>query len=205
MHVRHRVITLRRCHAPVVQVVTLWYRCPEILLGSETYSTAVDIWSVGCIFAGARLGVIGRCLSCCDTAAAVTATPSECSYLVITHTRTTRPTYAVSEMASGQPLFPGDSEIGQIYKIFQRLGTPATNTWPGVTSLPDFLDKFPRFRPRVSCASFTAISAGARALVSAAPRPPRPTRRHATPVDRSHGPSSPRRSIPRARTCSRAC
>ncbi|KAI0029611.1 Pkinase-domain-containing protein [Vararia minispora EC-137] len=32
-------------------VVTLWYRAPEILLGAKTYSTAVDIWSVGCIFA----------------------------------------------------------------------------------------------------------------------------------------------------------
>jgi serine/threonine protein kinase len=32
-------------------VVTLWYRAPEILLGSKTYSTPVDIWSVGCIFA----------------------------------------------------------------------------------------------------------------------------------------------------------
>ncbi|KIM23784.1 hypothetical protein M408DRAFT_250265 [Serendipita vermifera MAFF 305830] len=31
-------------------VVTLWYRAPEILLGAETYSTPIDIWSVGCIF-----------------------------------------------------------------------------------------------------------------------------------------------------------
>ncbi len=35
----------------VRQVVTLWYRAPEILLGSRTYSTPVDIWSIGCIFA----------------------------------------------------------------------------------------------------------------------------------------------------------
>ncbi|KAK0233471.1 Pkinase-domain-containing protein [Armillaria fumosa] len=32
-------------------VVTLWYRAPEILLGATSYSTAVDMWSVGCIFA----------------------------------------------------------------------------------------------------------------------------------------------------------
>jgi len=32
-------------------VVTLWYRAPELLLGSEYYSTPVDMWSVGCIFA----------------------------------------------------------------------------------------------------------------------------------------------------------
>jgi len=33
------------------QVVTLWYRAPEILLGSQHYSTPVDVWSIGCIFA----------------------------------------------------------------------------------------------------------------------------------------------------------
>ncbi|KAI5451249.1 hypothetical protein NCC49_001846 [Naganishia albida] len=32
-------------------VVTLWYRSPELLLGAKDYSTAVDMWSVGCIFA----------------------------------------------------------------------------------------------------------------------------------------------------------
>ena len=31
-------------------VVTLWYRAPEILLGSLEYSTPIDIWSIGCIF-----------------------------------------------------------------------------------------------------------------------------------------------------------
>lgn len=33
------------------EVVTLWYRAPEILLGGRQYSTGVDMWSVGCIFA----------------------------------------------------------------------------------------------------------------------------------------------------------
>ncbi|KAL4517200.1 hypothetical protein Ndes2437B_g06807 [Nannochloris sp. 'desiccata'] len=32
-------------------VVTLWYRSPELLLGAKTYSTAVDVWSCGCIMA----------------------------------------------------------------------------------------------------------------------------------------------------------
>ncbi|EFO27220.2 cmgc/cdk/pitslre protein kinase [Loa loa] len=32
-------------------VVTLWYRAPELLLGVKEYSTAVDMWSCGCIFA----------------------------------------------------------------------------------------------------------------------------------------------------------
>uniref|UniRef100_A0AAR2JW14 cyclin-dependent kinase n=1 Tax=Pygocentrus nattereri TaxID=42514 RepID=A0AAR2JW14_PYGNA len=35
-------------YTPVV--VTLWYRGPELLLGAKEYSTAVDMWSVGCIF-----------------------------------------------------------------------------------------------------------------------------------------------------------
>lgn len=33
------------------EVVTLWYRAPDILMASRKYSTPVDIWSVGCIFA----------------------------------------------------------------------------------------------------------------------------------------------------------
>ena len=28
------------------------------------------------------------------------------------------------ELATGQPMFPGDSEIDTIFKIFQKLGTP---------------------------------------------------------------------------------
>ncbi|XP_061393739.1 cyclin-dependent kinase 10 [Musca vetustissima] len=32
------------------QVVTLWYRSPELLLGAPTQTTAVDMWAVGCIF-----------------------------------------------------------------------------------------------------------------------------------------------------------
>lgn len=31
-------------------VATLFYRAPEIILGSKVYGTAIDIWSVGCIF-----------------------------------------------------------------------------------------------------------------------------------------------------------
>ncbi|KAG8912402.1 Cyclin-dependent kinase catalytic subunit, partial [Tulasnella sp. 417] len=58
----------------VIQVVTLWYRAPEVL-GSRHYSTAIDMWSVGCI---------------------------------------------MTEMImQGTPLFPGDSEIDQTFRIFQ--------------------------------------------------------------------------------------
>ncbi|KAK6140901.1 hypothetical protein DH2020_025363 [Rehmannia glutinosa] len=82
------------------EVVTLWYRAPEILLGSRHYSTPVDVWSVGCIFA---------------------------------------------EMVNQQPLFPGDSEIDELFKIFRVMGTPTEDTWPGVTSLPDFKTAFPKW------------------------------------------------------------
>ncbi|KAF8516020.1 Pkinase-domain-containing protein [Hysterangium stoloniferum] len=83
------------------EVVTLWYRSPEVLLGSRHYSTALDMWSVGCIFA---------------------------------------------EMAlRGIPLFPGDSEIDQIFRIFRILGTPNEDLWPGVKNLPDYKSTFPRW------------------------------------------------------------
>jgi cell division cycle 2-like len=37
-------------------VVTLWYRAPELLLNCDKYGPAVDMWSVGCIFAEMLLG-----------------------------------------------------------------------------------------------------------------------------------------------------
>lgn len=37
------------------QVVTLWYRAPELLLGSPVQTTAIDMWAVGCIL-GELLG-----------------------------------------------------------------------------------------------------------------------------------------------------
>ncbi|XP_025855581.1 cyclin-dependent kinase 3 isoform X4 [Vulpes vulpes] len=82
------------------EVVTLWYRAPEILLGTKFYSTAVDVWSIGCIFA---------------------------------------------EMVTRRALFPGDSEIDQLFRIFRTLGTPSEATWPGVTQLPDYKGSFPKW------------------------------------------------------------
>lgn len=38
------------------EVVTLWYRAPDVLLGSRVYSTSIDIWSVGCIMAEMATG-----------------------------------------------------------------------------------------------------------------------------------------------------
>ena len=38
------------------RVVTLWYRAPELLLGEESYTNAVDVWSSGCVLAELLLG-----------------------------------------------------------------------------------------------------------------------------------------------------
>ena len=82
------------------EVVTLWYRAPEILLGVRHYSTPVDVWSIGCIFA---------------------------------------------EMINGKPLFPGDSEIDELFKIFKILGTPNETLWPEAQELPDYQPNFPQW------------------------------------------------------------
>jgi len=86
------------------EVVTLWYRAPEVLLGCPRYATPVDMWSVGCIFA---------------------------------------------EMATKRPLFHGDSEIDQLFRIFRTMGTPTEEVWPGVTSLKAYKNTFPCWKRNV--------------------------------------------------------
>lgn len=83
------------------EVVTLWYRAPEILMGSKLYGPAVDIWSIACIF---------------------------------------------SEMTTKRALFPGDSEIDQLFRIFRTLGTPNETIWPGVSNFPDYKATFPQWQ-----------------------------------------------------------
>jgi serine/threonine protein kinase len=75
------------------EVVTLWYRAPEILLGESHYTPAVDVWSVGCI---------------------------------------------VGEMLLGRPLFRGASQMDQLQKIFNVVGTPSEDSWQGVSLLKGF-------------------------------------------------------------------
>lgn len=85
------------------EVVTLWYRAPELLLGNPEYTAAVDVWSTGCILA---------------------------------------------ELFCRQPLFSGDSEIDQIFRIFRLRGTPTEATWPGVTKLPNYQENFPKWHAK---------------------------------------------------------
>lgn len=72
-------------------LVTLWYRPPELLLGSTEQTTAIDMWAVGCI---------------------------------------------LGELLAHKPLLPGTSEISQIDRIVDLLGTPNESIWPGFNSLP---------------------------------------------------------------------
>ncbi|ORY94807.1 kinase-like domain-containing protein [Syncephalastrum racemosum] len=98
------------------QVVTRWYRAPELLFGAQEYTYAVDIWAVGCIFA---------------------------------------------ELMLRTPYVAGDSDIDQLTKIFHALGTPTEADWPGMTSLPNFV-QFKMF-PKVSLRQYFS-AAGTDAL-----------------------------------------
>lgn len=51
-------------------------------------------------------------------------------------------------MITQKPLFPGDSEIDQLFRIFRQLGTPTEETWPGVTQLADYKSSFPQWAPQ---------------------------------------------------------
>lgn len=83
------------------QIITLWYRPPELLLGSEYYDASVDVWSLACI---------------------------------------------MMEIHTLIPLFMGDSEIDQLYKIFKVLGTPTNEQWKDVESLPNYSKESPKFK-----------------------------------------------------------
>uniref|UniRef100_A0A8D3E0P0 Cyclin-dependent kinase 7 n=1 Tax=Scophthalmus maximus TaxID=52904 RepID=A0A8D3E0P0_SCOMX len=76
------------------QVVTRWYRSPELLFGARMYGVGVDMWAVGCILAELLLRI---------------------------------------------PFLAGDSDLDQLTKIFEALGTATEETWPGVSSLPDYV------------------------------------------------------------------
>jgi len=53
-----------------------------------------------------------------------------------------------AELVTKQPLFPGDSEIDQLYRIFRVCGTPTEAIWPGVSKLPDWKPTFPQWSPK---------------------------------------------------------
>ena len=67
-----------------------------------------------------------------------------------------------AEMATRRPLFPGDSESDESFKIFKILGSPAEEDWPGVTSLPDYKHSFPKWKRNIEMDIITGD--GARVL-----------------------------------------
>ena len=87
----------------------------------------------------------------------------------------------IPEMVTGQPLFPGDSEIDAIYKIFRHLGTPTDDVWPGVTKLPHFQAAFPAWKPRPLHEVVPTLTALDSDLLSHVPR------WHKLPPGRCHG------------------
>ncbi|KAM5156609.1 serine/threonine-protein kinase MAK [Mantella aurantiaca] len=84
-------------------VSTRWYRAPEVLLRSLTYSSPIDLWAVGSIMA---------------------------------------------ELYTLRPLFPGTSEVDEIFKICQVLGTPKKIDWSEGYQLASAMNfRFPQCVP----------------------------------------------------------
>ncbi|GLC55296.1 hypothetical protein PLESTB_000969300 [Pleodorina starrii] len=54
----------------------------------------------------------------------------------------------MAEMINFEPLFKSDTEIGLLFRIFERLGTPTPDVWRDLPGLAHFSDEFPNFRPR---------------------------------------------------------
>ncbi|NXT69632.1 CDK5 kinase, partial [Chaetops frenatus] len=113
-----------RCYS--AEVVTLWYRPPDVLFGAKLYSTSIDMWSAGCIFAGTlggqrREGDLGG------------------------HGGLWEPPPVPPELANaGRPLFPGNDE-GRCWvplwwplTVPTLLGTPTEEQWPAMAKLPDY-------------------------------------------------------------------
>ena len=62
------------------------------------------------------------------------------------------------------PLFPGYCEIEQLMRIFEVMGTPTETMWPGVSSLKDFSDCFPAWKPSDLALKLPALASDPPAL-----------------------------------------
>lgn len=56
----------------------------------------------------------------------------------------------IVELLIEKALFPGDSKIGQLFKIFEMFGTPDNSTWEGVESYKFWKPTFPKWKPNMS-------------------------------------------------------
>lgn len=105
---------LGRTHSLPIQELTheigsLHYRPPEVLLGTKSYGHAVDMWSVGCIFAE-----------------------------LFNRVSFEEQVFPLHWNAIQKTLFYGQSEIHQLLAIFQILGTPSGDSWPESLKLRDW-------------------------------------------------------------------
>lgn len=69
-----------------------------------------------------------------------------------------------AELYQRRPIFAGDSEIDQIFKIFQYHGTPTDGDWPGIAKIPNFKPTFPKFRGKDAATKFNKMTPLARDL-----------------------------------------
>lgn len=54
----------------------------------------------------------------------------------------------IAEMFIGKPLFPGRSDLEQLPVIFEKLGVPNNDDWPGVTKMPNFTECVKEYEKR---------------------------------------------------------
>jgi serine/threonine protein kinase len=131
---------------PGGRVVTLWYRAPELLLGSNTYDEKADIWSAGVVFGELLAGVWWlRARGGCSVAAqcggahhrrvCLSVCPSVSAFLLLFS-----PCLGVLCVCRcpGTPIFPGTVNTTQMDMIFDHCGTPNEHNWPGVERLEGF-------------------------------------------------------------------
>ncbi|KAK1806619.1 hypothetical protein P4O66_005133, partial [Electrophorus voltai] len=109
------------------EVVTLWYRPPDVLLGSTDYSTCLDMWGVGCIFVEMIQGVAAF--------PGVKDIQDQLERIFLVSSST-----CILSLIDSLNTFVFLSQ-GLHYTTFsfrKVLGTPSEETWPGVHSLPHF-------------------------------------------------------------------
>lgn len=107
------------------EVVTLWYRPPDVLLGSSEYSTQIDMWWVVCVAVLIYIQSSPLCLQ--------RITPSNPLFISVCLRGVGCIFY---EMAAGRPLFPGSTVEDELHLIFRLLGEPNTHTHTHSSSYP---------------------------------------------------------------------
>ena len=136
-----RSCALENSRALTNRVITLWYRPPELLLGTQAYGPAVDTWSAGCIFAELLLGkpILQVRVSPDTRSSFRVPSPAKPSSESRREYKQTDPR---SRRLTALPLLflfcfaQGKSETEQLDLIFKLCGTPTEEDWPGIASLP---------------------------------------------------------------------